>query len=123
MRQRGMNLGRLKVFVLGLGNGPDAAQARTFLDELCLGLFLETIETDSCAIDPSETIRIVEDYKPLDIQAATMALTLCRGIRDRYPDWKHLLDGDGGDENLKDYPIEENLELTIRSVIHNQMLY
>jgi asparagine synthase (glutamine-hydrolysing) len=34
-----------------------------------------------------------------------------------------LLDGDGGDENLKDYPIEENPELTIRSVINNTMLY
>ena len=33
------------------------------------------------------------------------------------------MDGDGGDENLKDYPIEENPELTIRSVINNQMLY
>ncbi|MEO6804001.1 MAG: hypothetical protein ABI197_12240, partial [Granulicella sp.] len=27
------------------------------------------------------------------------------------------------DENLKDYPIEENPELTIRSVVHNAMLY
>ncbi len=33
------------------------------------------------------------------------------------------MDGDGGDENLKDYPIEENPELTIRSVLHNPMLY
>ena len=32
-------------------------------------------------------------------------------------------DGDGGDENLKDYPIEENPELTIRSVVDNLMLY
>jgi asparagine synthase (glutamine-hydrolysing) len=123
MRKRGMNPGRLKAFVLDLGDGPDAAQARTFLDELGLGLFLETIETDASEIDVNETIRVVEDYKPLDIQSATMALALCRGIRDRYPDWKYLLDGDGGDENLKDYPIEENPELTIRSVIHNQMLY
>lgn len=123
MRQRGMRLGRLKAFVLDLGNGPDAAQARAFLEQLGLGLFLETIETDARTIDVNETIRIVEDYKPLDIQSATMALALCRGIRDRYPDWKYLLDGDGGDENLKDYPIEENPELTIRSVIHNQMLY
>jgi hypothetical protein len=52
-----------------------------------------------------------------------MALTLCRGIRARYPDWKYLIDGDGGDENLKDYPIEENPELTIRSVVNNVMLY
>ena len=52
-----------------------------------------------------------------------MGLTLCRGIRTRYPEWKHLIDGDGGDENLKDYPIEENPELTIRSVVNNLMLY
>src|SRR5262249_50122376 len=35
----------------------------------------------------------------------------------------YLIDGDGGDENLKDYPIEENPELTIRSVLNNLMLY
>src|SRR5262249_46297119 len=65
----------------------------------------------------------IEDYKPLDVQCAAMALALCRGIRRRYADWKYLLDGDGGDENLKDYPIEENPELTIRSVLNNLMLY
>ena len=52
-----------------------------------------------------------------------MGLRLCRGIRERYPEWYHLADGDGGDENLKDYPIEENTELTIRSVVNNLMLY
>ena len=65
----------------------------------------------------------MEDYKPLDIQAATMNLALLEGIRKRYPDWVHMIDGDGGDENLKDYPIEENPELTIRSVLNNLMLY
>jgi asparagine synthase (glutamine-hydrolysing) len=123
MRKLGMNLGRLKAFVLDLGNGPDAAQARAFLEALGLGLFLETIETSAGRMDVEETIRIVEDYKPLDIESATMALTLCREIRSLYPEWKYLVDGDGGDENLKDYPIEENPELTIRSVIHNPMLY
>ena len=39
------------------------------------------------------------------------------------PEWRYLLDGDGGDENLKDYPIEENPELTIRSVLDNLLLY
>lgn len=52
-----------------------------------------------------------------------MGLRLCQGTRARYPEWRHLADGDGGDENLKDYPIEENPELTIRSVIDNLMLY
>jgi asparagine synthase (glutamine-hydrolysing) len=74
-------------------------------------------------LDVNATIRVVEDYKPLDIESATMALALGRGIRARYPDWRYLMDGDGGDENLKDYPIEENPELTIRSVINNPMLY
>ena len=45
------------------------------------------------------------------------------GIRERYRDWVHIADGDGGDENLKDYPIEENPELTIRSVVSNPLLY
>ena len=123
MLQRGMHPGRLKAFVLDLGNGPDVQQAHSFLDSLGLGLFLEPIEADRSSLDVQETIRIVEDYKPLDIESATMAVALCRGIRERYPEWKFLLDGDGGDENLKDYPIEQNPELTIRSVINNLMLY
>ena len=70
-----------------------------------------------------ETLRVIEDYKTLDVECAAMGLRLCQGIRARYPDWRHLADGDGGDENLKDYPIEENPELTIRSVVDNLMLY
>lgn len=123
MRQLGMSPSRLKAFTLNLGDGPDFRQAREFLEQLGLALFLEPIEADLATLDIEETLRIVEDYKPLDIECASMGLALCRGIRARYPDWKHLLDGDGGDENLKDYPIEENPELTIRSVVNNLMLY
>ncbi|HXP63685.1 MAG TPA: asparagine synthase-related protein [Dongiaceae bacterium] len=119
----GMNPARLKAFTLSVDNGPDLDQSRTFLDRLGLGLFLEVIEADPASLDPIETIRIVEDYKSLDVESATMALALCRGIRRRYPDWRFLMDGDGGDENLKDYPIEENPELTIRSVVNNRLLY
>jgi asparagine synthase (glutamine-hydrolysing) len=123
MRKLGMRLSRLKAFVLDLGNGPDLHQACEFLEPLGLSLFLEAIEGDASALDASETIRVIEDYKPLDIESATMALALAKGIRARYPDWRYLIDGDGGDENLKDYPIEANPELTIRSVINNPMLY
>jgi asparagine synthase (glutamine-hydrolysing) len=148
MRQRGLELGRLKAFTLSAGGtaaeerragspgpaeqgtglrnenvGPDLAQARTFLESLGLGLFLEPIDVPPAALDPFEAVRVVEDYKALDVESATMALALCRGIRERYPDWRSLLDGDGGDENLKDYPIEENPELTIRSVVSNPLLY
>lgn len=123
MRKVGMNPARLKAFVLDLGDGPDLAQARLFLDRLDLSLFLEPVAMDASKLDAADTIRLIEDYKPLDIESATMAIALCSGIRDRYPAWRYLIDGDGGDENLKDYPIEENPELTITSVINNQMLY
>jgi asparagine synthase (glutamine-hydrolysing) len=123
MRQLGMSPSRLKAFTLTFGDGPDLAQARAFLEQLGLGLFLEAIHADRSDLDIDETLRTIEDYKVLDVECATMGLALCRGVRRRYPDWKHLLDGDGGDENLKDYPIEENPELTIRSVVNNLMLY
>ena len=86
-------------------------------------MLLEVIDVPESSLDWRKAVRWIEDYKPLDVQSATMALALCQGIRDRYPDWKYLIDGDGGDENLKDYPIEENPELTIRSVLNNLMLY
>ncbi|HEY6507379.1 MAG TPA: hypothetical protein VIY56_05160, partial [Vicinamibacterales bacterium] len=97
--------------------------ARAFLSALGLSVFLEEIEAKPDELDVDETVRVLEDYKPLDVECAAMGLCLCRGIRGRYPEWRHLADGDGGDENLKDYPIEENPELTIRSVIDNMMLY
>ncbi|MBX3746357.1 MAG: asparagine synthetase B family protein [Verrucomicrobiae bacterium] len=123
MRQLAMNPSRLKAFTLDLGGGADLAQARRFLESLGLALFHEPVEADPATLDPGEAVRIVEDYKPLDIEAATMLIALLKGIRARYPKWRHLADGDGGDENLKDYPIEENPELTIRSVVNNLMLY
>ena len=122
--QLGLNLSRLKAFTLSIdGGGNDLAQARQFLDNAGLSLFLESIEVSREDIDWREAITITEDFKPLDSQAATMTLVLYRGIRQRYPEWKFLIDGEGGDENLKDYPIEENPELTIRSVLNNRMLY
>jgi asparagine synthase (glutamine-hydrolysing) len=115
---------RLKAFTLSVdGDGKDLIQARKFLETLNLELFLEPIEVDYSTLDWKKTVKIVEDYKPLDIQSATMNLSLLQGIRSRYPNWKYIIDGDGGDENLKDYPIEENPELTIRSVLNNLMLY
>jgi asparagine synthase (glutamine-hydrolysing) len=123
MLRLGLAPARLKAFVLNLGSGPDVDQARAFLNQLALSLFLEEIDTPADDLDVVDTLRVLEDYKTLDVQCAAMGLRLCRGIRARYSDWRYLADGDGGDENLKDYPIEENPELTIRSVVDNLMLY
>lgn len=122
--QRGDSPARLKAFTLAVdGRGPDLEQARTFLRRLDLELFLESIDVAAAEVRIADAVAAIEDYKPLDVQSAAMALALCRGIRRRYPEWKYLLDGDGGDENLKDYPIEDNPELTIRSVLNNPLLY
>jgi asparagine synthase (glutamine-hydrolysing) len=122
--RRGQSPARLKAFTLSVGtDGADAEQAARFLRELDLSFLLEVVEVSPSDVNFAAAIQVIEDYKPLDVQAAAMNLALCRGIRARYPDWKHLVDGDGGDENLKDYPIEENPELTIRSVLNNLMLY
>lgn len=123
MRKLGMSPSRLKAFTLHIGDGNDLVQSRQFLEKLGLAMFLEPIEAGMDAINFAETIRVVEDYKTLDIEAASMGMVLFNGIRQRYPQWRFMLDGDGGDENLKDYPIEENPELTIRSVVNNLMLY
>jgi asparagine synthase (glutamine-hydrolysing) len=124
LKELGESPSRLKAFTLSIdGDGADLIQARKFLEALNLELFLEPIEMDYSALDWKKAVKVVEDYKPLDIQSATMNLSLLQGIRSRYPDWKYIADGDGGDENLKDYPIEENPELTIRSVLNNMMLY
>lgn len=123
MLEMGLSPQRLKAFTLSVEDGTDAEQAHEFLDRLGMSLYLEVINVPREAVDYKEAIRVIEDYKTLDLQSATMALALCKQIRAQYPDWKYLADGDGGDENLKDYPIEENSELTIRSVLNNTMLY
>jgi asparagine synthase (glutamine-hydrolysing) len=121
---RGESPARLKAFTLAVdGGGGDLAQAREFLARTGLGLLGEEIAVASADLDPFAAISVIEDYKPLDVECATMSLALFRALRERYPDWRWLADGDGGDENLKDYPIEENPELTIRSVVNNRMLY
>lgn len=122
--KRGENPARLKAFTLAVdGDSPDSQQARQVLQSLNLEMLLEVIDVPATQLNWRETIRVLEDYKRLDVEAATMGLALCKGIRSRYPAWTWLVDGDGGDENLKDYPIEDNPELTIRSVLNNLMLY
>ncbi len=121
---RGGNPARLKAFTLSVGHGGrDSLQAHRFLEQTGLSMYMEIVEVDEENVDPIRAVSVIEDYKPLDVECAAVQLALLEGIRDRYPTWSLLADGDGGDENLKDYPIEENPELTIRSVVTNRMLY
>ena len=124
LRQHGQSPARLKAFTLSVGDGgDDAEQSGAFLRRTGLEFVAEEIAISADTVDPLAACRVIEDYKPLDVECAAAGLSLLRGIRERYPDWRWLIDGDGGDENLKDYPIEDNTALTIRSVVSNRMLY
>jgi len=48
----------------------------------------------------TETLRVLEDYKPLDVEWPRWGCPVPRHPRP-YPEWRFLIDGDGGDENLK----------------------
>ncbi len=126
--ESGQTAQRLKAFTLRVHGedgtaGTDAEQALAFLRHVDLEMLAEVIDVDAATLDPYRAIDVIEDYKPLDVECATVSMALLEEIRNRYPEWRLLVDGDGGDENLKDYPIEENSELTIRSVVGNRMLY
>src|SRR5690625_1907086 len=103
--RRGESPSRPTAFTLSVNGGSDADQAHRFLDSLGLSMFLEVVEGSPEDLDYRETIRVIEDYKQRDVEAATVTLALCKKIRERYPNWTYLVDGDGGDENLKAYPI------------------
>jgi asparagine synthase (glutamine-hydrolysing) len=118
----GRNPDLIRAFSLDLGGGQDAAQAARTVGDLGLAACWEAITAPSDRLDLEEAIRVIEDYHPLDVECAAAALCLLRGIRERYPTLTYLLDGDGGDENLKSYPLEDS-DLTLSSVLRNPLLY
>ncbi len=80
--QRGQAPTRLKAFTLAVDrHSADLQQSVEFLAQLDLTMLLETIEVPLTALDYQEAIRVIEDYKQLDVESATMALAVCRGIR------------------------------------------
>ena len=113
---------RIRAFTLDLGGGRDAAQAEQVMRALGLDQRWERVSASPADYDLEAAIRVIEDYHPLDVECAASSMCLLRGIRDRYPHLTYLLDGDGGDENMKSYPIEDS-DLTLSSILRNPLLY
>ena len=122
LQELNANPNRLRAFTLDLGAGKDAAQAAEVVHKLGLEEHWEVVKMPGEELNLEEAIRVIEDYHPLDVECAAAALCLLKGIRERYPTLRYLLDGDGGDENLKSYPLEDS-DLTISSVLKNPLLY
>jgi asparagine synthase (glutamine-hydrolysing) len=118
----GRDPARVRAFTLDFGGGQDAAQAEHVVRALGIEDTWERAAVSADACDLEEAVRIIEDYHPLDVECAATSLCLLRAIRERYPALTHLLDGDGGDENLKSYPLEDS-DLTLPSVLRNPLLY
>lgn len=125
-RQAFATLGRdpslVRAFTLDLGGGADAIQAHRAVAALGIEDTWERIAVPPEQLDLESAIAVIEDYHPLDVECAAASLCLLRGIRERHPSLRYLMDGDGGDENLKSYPLEDS-DLTLSSVLRNPLLY
>lgn len=120
--EMGRNPDDVRALTLDLGGGEDALQAASVVRALGIERSWGRVEAASYEYDLEAAIRTIEDYHPLDVECAAASLCLLRGIRQRHPDLRYLLDGDGGDENLKSYPLEDS-DLTLSSVLRNPLLY
>ena len=120
--ESGRDPGSIRACTLDFGGGADAAQAEAAVRALGIAEAWERIELPPSRCDLEEAVRVIEDYHPLDVECAAAGLCLLRGIRERYPSMRYILDGDGGDENLKSYPLEDS-DLTLSSVLRNPLLY
>jgi len=118
----GRNPDDVRAFTLDLGGGADAAQAEEVAHTLGLERTWERVAVPESEYDLHDAIATIEDYHPLDVECAAAALCLLRGIRERYSSLRYLLDGGGGDENLKAYPLEDS-DLTLSSILRNPLLY
>jgi asparagine synthase (glutamine-hydrolysing) len=121
-RTLGRNPDDVRAFTLDFGGGADAVQAEEVARTLGLEHAWERVTVPETAYDLHEAIATIEDYHPLDVECAAAALCLLKGIRERYPSLRYLVDGDGGDENLKAYPLEDS-DLTLSSILRNPLLY
>jgi asparagine synthase (glutamine-hydrolysing) len=121
-RTLGRHPSRVRAFTLDLGGGADAAQAERAVRDLGIEGDWERVFVSPDEYDLEGAIRLIEDYHPLDVECAATATCLLRAVRERYPSLTYVLDGDGGDENLKSYPLEDS-DLTLSSVLRNPLLY
>ncbi len=122
MDELGRDPSCIRAFTLDLGEGKDAAQAEQFMKDMGLADQWERVLVNPERVNLEQAISVIEDYHALDVQCAAVALCLLEAIRERYPEIKYMIDGDGGDENMKSYPLEDS-DLTLSSILRNPFLY
>jgi len=120
-RSRGA-AGRVRFYTLSIGEAADRSSAEAVARALGVAPRWTAVEAPLDDVSLPDAVRVIEDYRPLDVQCAAAMLALARNLRRAEPGLVYLFDGDGGDENWKSYPLEDS-EITIRSVLNNPLLY
>lgn len=124
MTELGRNPDQIRAFTLDLqeGQGADAAQAEKLVTDLGIAHTWERITVPASEYNLREAITCIEDYHPLDVECAAAGIALLKAVRERHPSLTYFMDGDGGDENAKSYPLEDS-DLTLSSILRNPLLY
>ncbi len=130
--ETGRPLRGLRAFTLAIdGGGTDLKKARGLAHRLeardrAYQGFWQPLTVPSDEL-PSieECVALLEDYKPADLECARVSLPFLRAVRKAAPDLRRLFDGDGGDENLLDYPLRDPRYPTIplRDALDNPLLF
>ena len=122
-QELGRDKKNIKAFTLSVdGGGTDFQQARQVVEVSGLHSMWEVVPLSSDRLSVEDAVRSLEDYHPLDVQCAMVCSHHAAGIRDRYPALKYLVNGDGNDENLKSYPLEDS-HLTLEEVLSIPLIY
>jgi asparagine synthase (glutamine-hydrolysing) len=113
---------RVRFFTLSVGGAADRTSAEAVARSLGVASRWTAVEAPLEEVSLPDAVRVMEDYRPLDVQCAAAMLIFARNLRRAEPGLVYLFDGDGGDENWKSYSLEDS-EITIRSVVNNPLLY
>ncbi|MBI4032564.1 asparagine synthetase B family protein [Candidatus Berkelbacteria bacterium] len=115
---------RIRTFTLVVdGGGTDLAHAAQVVEALGVKDSWLPVPIGKREISIEAAIGTMEDYHVLDIQGVAVLMPLVAGIRSRLRDeLRWLVDGDGGDENLRSYPIQDS-HLDLDPVLDIPLLY
>ena len=120
--QLGRHPDQIRAFTLDFGGGEDAAQAERAARALGLESSWERVEVSPRRVRSRGRH---PRHRGLSTARCRMCGDLALSAAGSSPPAttsRYLLDGDGGDENLKSYPLEDS-DLTLSSVLRNPLLY
>ncbi|MDO8480818.1 MAG: asparagine synthase-related protein [Nanoarchaeota archaeon] len=130
LRELGRDPQTLRAFTLKIGEGgKDVEQARRLVEFLHEKVYKTRNQWEVLGISRDalptleDAVAMMEDYKTThDLQDVMVSMAFKKALRERHPDLKFMLDGQGGDELCQDYNVEET-GVTLQEVLTNPHLF